>query len=71
MHPGQSDSPILTINQASVDKLWDEVKSEDFDITYELFRANIVFRGDTPFEEDKIRDFSIKSDTSQVKGWFL
>ena len=61
MHSGHSDSPVLVINQASLDYFKEKAEVEDFEIGYKLFRANIVFKGENPFEEDHVRDFTIVS----------
>jgi len=66
MHPGHSDSPFLSVNLASVDKIKTEFKVKDFELTYKLFRANLLYRGEAGFEEDNIRDFKIITEDSEV-----
>lgn len=56
-HTSFSDGyPILMIGQASLDDLNSKLEEK---ITIQRFRPNIVFEGGEPFQEDKLKTFTI------------
>ena len=68
MNPGHGDAPFHFISEKSMDDLRERVNDPNVNVTRVQFKANMVVKGNIPYEEDNMKELIIKGkDSNPVK----